>query len=83
MKLVLYVLLVLLSSCILRLLSLMVDRPFNAADMTRAYSAGCNMGSNRPLTYNSIIRCDQLSTLYGTTLNELMKSDTKDNDGDK
>lgn len=73
MKIILYTLILLLSGCILHLLGLMVDRPFSTSDMTRAYSAGCNMGLNSPLTYNSILRCERVSNLYGQTLDELME----------
>jgi hypothetical protein len=70
-KVVLYSVILLLSVCILYLLSLMVDRPFSALNMTQAYDAGCTIGGiNTP--NETLIRCRKLSLIYGETLEELI-----------
>ena len=69
---ILYLTIILLTGVITHLTGQMVDRSFSTIDMTRAYSAGCSIGLHGPLTYESISRCDKLSTTYGQTLEELM-----------
>lgn len=58
MKPILYIVIVLLSGCIVYLTSEMSDRPYNSANMRSSYFHGCNLGLHAPLTVESVARCN-------------------------
>lgn len=62
-----------LCSSIYFLVSLLNYSPFSYKDMVKAYKDGCNIGYHKPLTQQSMDRCEDLSVNYGDTLNELDK----------
>lgn len=70
MKLILYVVVVLLSGCIVYLTSEMSDRPFNSANMRSAYFHGCNLGLHSPLTVESVARCNKVADLFKGAIDE-------------
>ena len=71
MKAILYSLILLLSTCILYLLSIIVERPFSTLNMAQAYNAGCIIGG-MSTPDKTLIKCNKLSLTYKETLDDLM-----------
>lgn len=60
---------ILILSCIICYLTyLMQDRPFSSENMREAYFHGCNIGSIKPITDESISKCYISSGLFKEVL---------------